>query len=125
MANSFIKKTLEIGNNGKFYSPIPHSKIKTLADMTKKTKRKCRSGEVMTVHINPKVVFRRALILANSRDDVTVILSFPIGPVPTSLFHDDRTMRKVCKADLCHQLESEAPIRYFLGQFDRSSSVLI
>jgi hypothetical protein len=76
--------------------------------MTKKTKLKCCSGEVMTVHINLEVVFRCALILANSRDDVTVekILSFPIGPVPTS--------NKACKADLCHQFESEAPIRHFL-----------
>ena len=57
MANSFIKKTLEVGNNGNFYSPIPHSKIKTFEDMTKKTKLKCCSGEVMTVQINPEVVF--------------------------------------------------------------------
>jgi hypothetical protein len=43
----------------------------------------------------------------SSREDVTVenIISFPIGPVPTSLFHDDVTMRKACKADLCHQLD--------------------
>ena len=63
----------------------------------------------------------------SSREDVTVenIISFPIGPVPTSLFHDDVTMRKACKADLCHQLESEAPIRHFLGQFDRPSTLLI
>jgi hypothetical protein len=57
MANSFIKKTLEVGNNGNFYNPIPHSKIKTFEDMTKKTKLKCCSSEVMTVHINPEVVF--------------------------------------------------------------------
>jgi hypothetical protein len=34
------------------------------------------------------------------------ILSFPIGPVPISIFHEDETMRKTSKADLSHHLES-------------------
>ena len=102
LLDSFIKKTLEVGNNGNIYSPIQRSKIKTFEDMSKKTRLKCRSGEVLTVYINPEVVFKRAFILANSHDDVTVekILSFPIGPVPTSLFHDDGTMRKMCVISL-------------------------
>ena len=51
---------------------------------------------MVEVHINSELVFRRALVLANSRDDVTVekVLSFPVGPIPTSLFHDYGTMRK-------------------------------
>jgi hypothetical protein len=38
-----------------------------------------------TVHMNPELVFRRELVLANCREDVTVekVLSFPIGPIPT------------------------------------------
>ena len=53
--------------------------------MTKKTKLKCRSGDTVTVHMNPELVFRRELVLANCREDVTVekVLSFPIGPIPT------------------------------------------
>jgi hypothetical protein len=45
-------------------------------------------------HINPEIVFRRALVLANSRDDVTIdnILSHPVGPIPMSMFHEDGTM---------------------------------
>jgi hypothetical protein len=48
---------------------------------THKTKLKCRSGDT----VNPELVFRRELILANCREDVTVekVLSFPIGPIPT------------------------------------------
>ena len=74
-----------------------------------------------------ELVFRRALVLANSRDDVTVekVLSFPIGPIPTSLFHDHGTMRKCCKADLCHQLESDVTTFHSLEPFDRLHTILI
>ena len=53
--------------------------------MTQKTKLKCRSGDTVTVHMNRELVFRRELVLANCREDVTVeqVLSFPIGPIPT------------------------------------------
>ena len=53
--------------------------------MTHKTKPKCRSGDTVTVHMNPELVFRRELVLANCREDVTVekVLSSPIGPIPT------------------------------------------
>jgi hypothetical protein len=39
----------------------------------------------LAVHMNPELVFRRELVLANCREDVTVekVLSFPIGPIPT------------------------------------------
>ena len=33
-----------------------------------------------------------------------------ICPIPTSLFHDDGTMRKTSKADLAHQLEQDVSI---------------
>ena len=52
-------------------------------------------------------------------------MSFPIGHIPTSLFHDDGSMRKTCKADLAHQLEAEATSTPLLGPFDKSLSVLI
>ena len=92
-----------------FFWPKPKSKLKTFEDLTKKTKLKCRSGETLHVHINPELVFRRALVLANCREDVTIdkILSLPIGPIPSALFHDDGTMMKTCKSDLCHQFGNE------------------
>jgi hypothetical protein len=46
-------------------------------------------------------------------------------PVPISIFHEDGTMRKTSKADLSHQLESEATSRTELKPFDRSHSVII
>jgi hypothetical protein len=75
----------------------------------KKTSLKCKSGEIITRHINPEIGFRRALVLANSRDDVTIdnILSHPAGPIPVSMFHEDGTMRKSCKSDLVKQFENE------------------
>jgi hypothetical protein len=127
MAKTFVNSAFSKGQSGNFYSPIPRSTLKTFEDLTKKTKLKCRSGEVLEAHINSELVFRRALVLANSRDDVTVekVLSFPIGPIPTSLFHDDGTMRKCCKADLCHQLESDVTTVHSLEPFDRLRTVLI
>jgi hypothetical protein len=64
-----------------------------------------KSGEIITGHINPEIVFRRALVLANSRDDVTIdnILSHPVGPIPVSMFHEDGTMRKSYESDLVKQ----------------------
>jgi hypothetical protein len=58
--------------------------------------RRLRSGETVQGNINPELIFRRALALTTCRDDVTVekLLSVPIGHIPTSLFHDDSTMRK-------------------------------
>jgi hypothetical protein len=41
-----------------------------------------------------EIVFRRALALANVREEVTVekVLACPIGQIPTALFHDDKNM---------------------------------
>ena len=82
---------------------------------------------MVEVHLNPELVFRCALVLANSRDDVTVekVLSFPVDPIPTSLFHDDGTMRKSCKADLCHQLEAEVSCIHSLEPYDRLCTILM
>jgi hypothetical protein len=77
--------------------------------MNAKTSLKCKSGEIITGHINPEIVFRRALVLASSRDHVTIdnILSHPVGPIPLSMFHEDGTMRKSCKLDVEKQFENE------------------
>ena len=64
MAKSFVSDTLSEGKNGNFFGSISRSKLKTFEDLTKKTKLKCRSGDVVEAHINPELVFRRALVLA-------------------------------------------------------------
>jgi hypothetical protein len=60
--------------------------------------------------INPEIVFKRALALANVREEVTVekVLACPIGQIPTALFHDDELMRKSCKSDLINLLEKRS-----------------
>ncbi len=65
--------------------------------------------------------------MSNCREDVTVenILSYPIGPIPTALFHDDSTMRKATKSDLAHQLEEEASKHVTLSVFDSACTVVI
>ncbi len=110
-----------------FYSPISKSKLKTFEHMNAKTSLKCKSGEIITGHINPEIVFRRALVLANSRDDVTIdnILSHPVGPIPVSMFHEDGTMRKSCKSDLVKQFENEVSPVLSLPDFDPSLTTYI
>ena len=105
-----VNGALTEGNNADLYSPKSRSKLKTFTDLIKTSKLKCGSGEILNVHISPELVFRRALVLAGCPEDATIekILSFPIEPVPISIFHENGTMRKTLKADLSHQLESEA-----------------
>ena len=72
MVKSFVDGSLSEDQSRSFNNPITWSKLKSFEDMTKKTKLKCRSWDTVTVHINPELVFRRALVLANCREDVTV-----------------------------------------------------
>lgn len=95
--------------------------MKTFEDLTKRCNLKCRSGEIIKAHINPDIVFRRALALANVREEVTVekVLACPIGQIPTALFHDDGLMRKSCKSDLINLLEKRSARRsHFLNMIE-------
>jgi hypothetical protein len=67
------------------------------------------------------------LALANVREEVTVekVLAYPIGQIPTALFHDDGLMRKSCKSDLINLLEKEVCSAFTLPEYDRSRFVLI
>jgi hypothetical protein len=101
--------------------------LKTFEHTNAKTSLKCKSGEILTRHINPEIVFRRALVLTNNRDDVTIdnVLSHPVGPIPVSMFHEDGTMRKSCKSDLVKQFENEASPVLSLPDFDHSLTTYI
>ena len=120
---NFVNSALSVS----FYSPISKSKLKTFEHMNAKTYLKCKSGEIITGHINPEIVFRRGLVLANSRDDVTIdnILSHPVGPIPVSMFHEDGTMRKSCKSNLVKQIKNEVSPVLSLTDFDPSLTTYI
>ena len=81
MVTSLVDGSLSEGQSRSFYNPSTRSKLKSFEDITHKTKLKCRSGDTVTVHMNPEL----ELVLANCREDVTVekVLSFPIDPIPT------------------------------------------
>ena len=119
---NFINSALSVGQSVHFYCPISKSKLKTFKHMNAKTSLKCKSGEIITGHINPEIVFRRALVLANSRDDVTIdnILSHPVGPITVSMFHEDGT-----KSDLVKQFENEVSPVLSLPDFDPSLTTYI
>ncbi|VDI34285.1 Hypothetical predicted protein [Mytilus galloprovincialis] len=95
--------------------------------MSKKTPFRSRTGDTLHIHVDPELVFRRALTLSSSRDDVSLqkIMEHPIGPVPTSIFHDDGSMRKSVKAELLHKLEETASSVPVLPDFDKSKTVFI
>ena len=95
--------------------------------MNAKTSLKCKSGEIITGHINPEIFFRRALVLPNSRDDVTIdnILSHPVGPIPVSMFHEDGTIRKSYESDQVKQFENDVSPVLSLPDFDPSLTTYI
>lgn len=100
----FVERSFDIGEKGNFYDAIKRTSLPTFTDMIKKTNiRGCKEA----VSISPEIVFRRALAIADSRDNVnySLILSHPITSVPTSIFHEDGKMRKTTKSELLHEFE--------------------
>jgi hypothetical protein len=73
---SFVGGCLKENENRYFYSPISRSSLKTFEDMTKQSNLKCRTGDVVKAHIHPELVFRRALALANVREEDVVKVIF-------------------------------------------------
>ena len=57
MVTSLFDGSLSEGQSRSFYNPSTRSKLKSFEDMTHKTKLKCRSGDTVTVHMNPELVF--------------------------------------------------------------------
>ena len=53
------------------------------------------------------------------------IMSHPITAVPTSLFHEDRSMRKTQKSELRHKLEEPIEVVKLLPNFNNTSSFYI
>ncbi|KAK3108129.1 hypothetical protein FSP39_001706 [Pinctada imbricata] len=65
-------------------------------------------GSTKEGYVNPEILFRRALLLSNLRPDVSSqsVLSYPVGPLPVSIFHEDGSLRKTNKAEFASQLYS-------------------
>ncbi|CAC5395401.1 unnamed protein product [Mytilus coruscus] len=109
MVKSFVGGCSNDSETHVFYSLMSRSPLNTFDDTTKTSKLKCKSGDFVKAHINPVKIVRRALVLVNVRENETVvrILAYPIGPIPSALFHDDGTMWKCCKCDIIQLLEEE------------------
>ena len=124
---AFIKSSFSSGNSNNFHKPISKSSLKTFTDMIPSTKAKAGNGKPVSITVNPEVVFRRALMLSNKRGDISLypVMSHPVGPLPTSMFHDDGSMRKTSKAELTHQLEMEAAKCSNLNYFANQNSIYI
>lgn len=58
-------------------------------------------------------MFRRIVSAAQYKNlDFINVLSYELTPIPTSIFHEDSTMRKTAKSDLANKLESFSDILY-------------
>jgi hypothetical protein len=73
MVTSLVDGSLSEGQSRSFYNPSTRSKLKSFEDMTHKTKLKCRSGDTVTVHMNPELVFRRELVIDCNKDMSSLI----------------------------------------------------
>ena len=122
----FVTRSLSEEGTASFYSPIPRAGLLTFTDMLKKTKISCGS-KTLEANISPEVVFRRALTMAKSREDIGLhtVLSHPVTSVPTSLFHEDGSMRKTSKAELCQVLEAEGSSVSSIPPHDAHATVYI
>ncbi|KAK3097137.1 hypothetical protein FSP39_006702 [Pinctada imbricata] len=106
MLVDFLQRSFDSNTSGSFYKPIPKSKLKSFATMSCKARSDTTKGSAG--HVNPEILFRRALLLSHVRPDVSLetVLSYPVGPVPISLFHEDGSIRKTNKSELATQLET-------------------
>jgi len=109
--NRFIDDTLSSNGKKSFYSPVTCSKLDSFTDMKTKTVMLVQ-GKKKFVRLSAEIVFRRALKIAQVHQDTALlqqVIRNPITAVPTSLFHENGTMRKTMKAELSHVLAKQIP----------------
>ena len=123
---AFVKETLSTEGKTSFYAPIARSGLKTFSDVNKKTP-VITQGQTSDMTISSELVFRRALTLSKTREEVSMksVLTQPVTSVPTSLFHEDGSMRKTTKAELLHKLEENGPGVKLLSKHEVSSTIYI
>ena len=123
---AFVTRTFSEAKRQSLYGSVSKLGVKTFGDMAEETKIKVH-GQIKRGIISSETVFRRALTLANCRQDVTLetVLTHPVCPLPTSMFHDDGTMRKCVKADLAHGLQDGVNSLVDLNNTNKDLSVLI
>ena len=81
-------------------------------------------GKTSDVTISSELIFRRALTLSNTEEvSMKCVLTQPVTSVPTSLFHEDGSMRKTTKAELIHKLEENRPDVKLLSKHEVSSTI--
>jgi hypothetical protein len=121
----FVQGSLSLTSQKSLYDAIPRSSLLTFSDMSKKTKLTCK-GKTIHVTMNSELVFRRALAIAKTREmTMDFLLEYPITAIPTSLFHEDGTMRKTRKDDLAHKLEAKIKSQVTLPPGHGPSTVYI
>ena len=123
---SFVNDRLSTEGHKSIWDVIPRSGLVTFTDMKKPTKVNVASRKV-AVAVSAEVVFRRALILTDSRKDVSIhkILSRPMTSVPTMLFKEDGSRQTTTKAELIHWLEDRGSTLRALPRDSKTSIYIV
>ena len=79
--------------------------LKTFSDVKMKTP-VTTQGKASDMTISSELVFRRTLTLSKIGEKVS--MNQPVTSVPTSLFHEDVSIRKATKAESLHKLEDSS-----------------
>ena len=101
---TFVKKWIQT-NEVSYWNAVPKLSIKTFSSMTKRVKVKTGDEESITVQAD-RDLFGRLLIVTNTRQiNLMEVLSYELSPIPCSLAHQDRSLRKNTKSHLAGIIE--------------------
>lgn len=120
MVKSFVEGCANESETHVFYSSMSRCPLNTFEDTSKASKCKYWLFDFVKANIKSVKIARRALFLDYVREDETVvrILAYPIGPIPSALFHDDGTKWKCYKCDIIHLLEEDICSSFNLTSYD-------
>ena len=89
----------------KFNDPMKKMKLKTFADLAKKSKVSKAAGKEVVIKAD-RAVFSQMIIIAENRKlKISDVLRHPLGPLPWALATADRSLRRNNKTSLAKELQ--------------------
>ena len=120
----FFVERIQTDGTVDFFSPIKTNKLKSFANMGKKTTTKLTNSQTVTLKFDEKL-FTRLLLIGKSRDvDLRQLLAHALSTVPASLGTNDGQLAKTVKSKLMHELEAVASVCQ-LQDISSSSAIMI
>lgn len=86
------------------------NKVKSFSSVSTNVYVKATEQKLITVNAD-RDLFRRLLVAANTQQiNLREVLSYYLSPVPFSMAHQDRSLRKTTKSTLCSILEKNVTV---------------